>query len=151
MPARPMSVTSRHFSATPGWVKGADRNADLGCIILPKPLTGNGGAKPFEFRYAAVSDAGLRQAALNISGYPGDKDGRTQWFHSRAAKLVKPSVVVYDIDTAGGQSGSAVWQNVNGIKTAVAIHTNGSPLGNSATRITPAVKALLDHWRSKGL
>ena len=36
------------------------------------------------------------------------------------------------------------WHLENGVRTAVGIHTNGSPLGNSATRITPAIKAQFD-------
>jgi glutamyl endopeptidase len=145
------TVASTTLSAFPRWVSDTDRNFDCGCIILPKPPKSRTGAAPFQFRFAAKSDADIRSRALNLSGYPGDKGGITQWFHARAAQTVTPSVITYDVDTAGGQSGSPVWHLENNVRTAVGIHTNGSPLGNSATRITAAVKARLDAWRALGM
>jgi V8-like Glu-specific endopeptidase len=144
------TVASGRFSALPRWVSHNDRNFDCGCIILPRPARAPNGASPFTFRYAARSDTAIKSRALNLSGYPGDKGGITQWFHARLAKAVSPSVITYDIDTAGGQSGSPVWHLENNARTAVGIHTNGSPLGNSATRITPAIKAQMDVWRAAG-
>ena len=143
-------VTATQFSALPRWVSFNDRNFDCGCIILPKPFRASNGAQPFTFRYAAKSDDAIRARALNLSGYPGDKGGITQWFHARGAKTAAGTVITYDIDSAGGQSGSPVWHLENGVRTAVGIHTNGSPLGNSATRITAALKAQLDEWRAAG-
>ncbi len=144
-------VSSARFSALPRWVSHADRNFDCACIILPRPARSSTGTAPFNFRYAVKSDAGIRARALNLSGYPGDKGGITQWFHARGAQSVTPSVITYDVDTAGGQSGSPVWHLENNVRTAVGIHTNGSPLGNSATRITPTIKAYMDAWRASGL
>jgi V8-like Glu-specific endopeptidase len=72
------------------------------------------------------------------------------YFHARLAKAVSATAITYDIDTAGGQSGSPVWHLQNSVRTALGIHTNGSPLGNSATRITPAIKAQLDLWKAAG-
>ncbi|GEM_PF-1015779 len=151
------SVRGTRLSALPRWISNADRNFDCGCIILPRAPRIPGGALPFCFRYAAKSDTQIRARALNIAGYPGDLPnpppparGTAMYFHARAAKSVTPQVITYDIDTAGGQSGSPVWHLENNIRTAVGIHTNGSPLGNSATRITPAIKAQLDAWKAAG-
>ncbi len=151
------TIRSARLSALPRWVSHQDRNFDCGCIILPRPFRSPSGATPFNFRYAAKSDAAIRARALNIAGYPGDlprtpppATGTTMWFHARGAKAVSPTVITYDIDTAGGQSGSPVWHLESNVRTAVGIHTNGSPLGNSATRITPAIKAQLDAWRALG-
>lgn len=144
------TVSSSRLSALPRWVSHSDRNFDCGCIILPQPPRAPSGLFPFRFSYAAKNDAAIRARALNLSGYPGDKGGITQWFHARLAKAVSPTVITYDIDTAGGQSGSPVWHLENNVRTAVGIHTNGSPLGNSATRITPGIKAQLDVWRAAG-
>ena len=69
---------------------------------------------------------------------------------ARLPKSVAPQVITYDIDTAGGQSGSPVWHYEAGRRTAVGIHTNGSSLGNSATRLTPALVAILNRWRAMG-
>jgi V8-like Glu-specific endopeptidase len=144
-------VAATRFSAMPAWVAHNDRNSDCGCIILPKAPRAKNGALPFRFGYTAKSASAISARALNISGYPGDKDGVTQWFHARLAKSVSARVITYDIDTAGGQSGSPVWHLENATRTAVGIHTNGSPLGNSATRITAAIKAQMDAWRASGL
>lgn len=145
------SVRSSRLSASPEWVTSRSRNHDYGCIILPRAPRAASGALPFTFGFAARSDAQIRSRALNLSGYPGDKGGITQWFHARLARAVSANVITYDIDTAGGQSGSPVWHLENNIRTAVGIHTNGSPLGNSATRITPTVLARLNAWRAAGL
>lgn len=144
------AVKSGRVSSTPQWVASRDRNHDYGCIILPRAPKSATGALPFCFNYAARSEAQIRSRALNLSGYPGDKGGITQWFHARMAKAVSNFVITYDIDTAGGQSGSPVWHFQNNIRTAVGIHTNGSPLGNSATRITPTVAARLNTWKAAG-
>lgn len=142
-------ITSTTFRAITQWTRDQNRSYDYGCIILPEAPRGTGAA-PFCFNFAARSDAELRSQTLNLSGYPGDKGGITQWFHARQAKGVSAFTIEYDIDTAGGQSGSPVWQYSGGVRTAVGIHTNGSPLGNSATRITPAVAAMLRSWKALG-
>lgn len=61
------------------------------------------------------------------------------------------TTITYDIDTASGQSGSAVWvRRPDGQRIAVGIHTNGATSGNSATRITKLVVNNLKQWRAKG-
>ena len=59
---------------------------------------------------------------------------------------VTPSKVYYDIDTMGGQSGSAVYRIVNGKQIAVAIHAYGGATHNSGTRISTPVHANLTQW-----
>lgn len=142
-------IRSTTFRALTAWTRDRNRNYDYGCIILPSAPRMSG-RLPFCFNFAALGDAAIRARALNLSGYPGDKGGTTQWFHARGAKSLTPHTITYDIDTAGGQSGSPVWQLANGVRTAVGIHTNGSPLGNSATRITPAVAAMMQGWKALG-
>jgi glutamyl endopeptidase len=144
------AIKSSRVSSSPEWVAARNRNHDYGCIILPKAPRSTSGALPFSFNYAARTDVQIRSRALNLSGYPGDKGGITQWFHARMAKAVTPDVITYDIDTAGGQSGSPVWHLENNVRTAVGIHTNGSPLGNSATRIRGPVLTRLNIWKAAG-
>jgi V8-like Glu-specific endopeptidase len=151
------SVRGTRLAALGRWISHGDRNFDCGCIILPRVPRNAAGAAPFQFRYAAASEAVIRSRALNIAGYPGDLPrtpppprGSAMYFHARLAKAVSATAITYDIDTAGGQSGSPVWHLQNSVRTALGIHTNGSPLGNSATRITPAIKAQLDLWKAAG-
>jgi glutamyl endopeptidase len=149
------TIVSSRFSSVNGWVKNKSRDHDYGVIFLPQPFRPVGsGAAPFQFEFAALSDANLKGRVMNLSGYPADapangKNGLKQWFHARQASQVTARTIVYDIDTGGGQSGSPVWTLQSGRRTAVGIHTNGFHLGNSATRITAAVAANLDRWKQQ--
>lgn len=147
--ARPFGThTSSTLRSVTGWTQSRNRNFDYGAIILPP---GNRpGAQTGTFGFAARNDAFLKAAALNLSGYPGDKGGSQQWFHAQKAKSVSERVITYEIDTAGGQSGSPVWVLQNGVRTAVGIHTNGASSGNSATRIVAPVFNNLQNWKNQG-
>lgn len=143
------SFTATSFRSVKGWVTDKSRNYDYGAIILPKNVV-----IPSEigaFGFASYSNQSLLSRKLNTAGYPGDKPSGTLWFHGRKAKSVSTRTITYDIDTAGGQSGSAVWvQDTSGRRTVVGIHTNGSPKGNSAIRITKSVFENLKRWRAEG-
>ena len=54
------------------------------------------------------------------------------WYHGMKVKAVQPRVLVNDIHTMGGQSGSPLWIKRNGKRIQVGIHTNGmaSGIGN---------------------
>jgi V8-like Glu-specific endopeptidase len=142
------SCRATSFRSVLGWTQKRLRTHDYAAIILPEDCPY--GDKLGFFGLANLSDAALNQLTVNLSGYPGDKPPGTQWFHSRQLSSVSPSVLTYDIDTAGGQSGAPVWQLRNGQRHAVGIHTNGSPTGNSATRINSAVYNNLIQWRDEG-
>lgn len=141
------SCTSSKFHSVKGWTKSKKRVNDYGAIILPKNC--KLGNKVGYFGYANYSLFKLLGLKVNLSGYPGDKPSGTQWWHCRKIKLVTPRTLIYNIDSAGGQSGSPVWKYKNGKRYVVGIHTNGSSLGNSATRITSAVYKNLKNWKNK--
>jgi V8-like Glu-specific endopeptidase len=96
--------------------------------------------------------AELRNAQLNLSGYPRDKcptglsrvcpgkdpddpdlrdQGSTQWrsFGNvvNPTAGVFPGMMTYDLDTAEGHSGAPVWLTWNGFRNLVAINTTGFP------------------------
>jgi V8-like Glu-specific endopeptidase len=135
-----------------GWTTGPSstrRNYDYGAIIIAP----NGGINTNQvgaFGFAAYTDQFLLNKRLNLAGYPGDKAAGTMWYHGRRATRLTPRTIEYDIDTAGGQSGSPVWLNLNGVRNLAGIHTNGSASANSATRITAPVLANLRRWRTDG-
>ncbi|TYP71430.1 trypsin-like serine peptidase [Aquimarina intermedia] len=141
------SCTSSHLHSVKGWTKSKKRIMDYGAIILPKNC--KYGKQLGYFGYANYSFASLLGLKVNLSGYPGDKPSGTQWWHCRKIKFVTPRTLVYNIDSAGGQSGSPVWKYKNGKRYVVGIHTNGSSLGNSATRITSPVFKNLKNWKNK--
>ncbi len=128
-----------------GWKVGKNREYDYGAITLGPGIKMS---PPSAFGFAALSDSAIQGKKLNTAGYPGDKPAGTMWYNGRMVKAVQPRVLVYDIDTMGGQSGSPVWLKQNGKRIQVAIHTNGMSSGNSATRITPPVLANMRSWRA---
>jgi V8-like Glu-specific endopeptidase len=75
-----------------------------------------------------------------IVGYPADKPLGEMWGHSLSAfSLVDEFRLYYEIDTAIGQSGSAIWSYAEGehLGKVVGIHTQGSGVGgfNGGTRV----------------
>lgn len=138
------TVISRSFRSVSGWINSGDENFDYGAIILSSDL----GSTVGWLGFGVYSDADLQSSTGNISGYPGDQPSGTQWYASRRIASVNSRKVFYDIDTAGGQSGSAVYRIVNGNRHAVAIHAYGGAITNSGTRIITAVYNNLVNWKA---
>jgi V8-like Glu-specific endopeptidase len=138
------SVTSTNFHSVTGWTNNGDENYDYGAIIIPTDL----GSTVGWFGFGAFSDAVIMASQGNISGYPGDKPGGTQWYDHRGIASVNSRKVYYDIDTAGGQSGSAVYRIDNGHRYGMAIHAYGGATTNSGTRIVAPVYNNLVAWKA---
>jgi len=138
------SVTSTNFRSVTNWTNNGDENFDYGAIIIPTNLGNTTGW----FGFGVYSDADLLSTVGNISGYPGDKPNGTQWFDARRIASVNGRKVYYDIDTAGGQSGSAVYRIVNGARYAFAVHAYGGNTTNSGTRIVQDVYNNMVAWKA---
>ena len=138
------SVVSTDFRTVAAWGNSANHEYDYGAILLPTPL----GNQTGWLGIGAYSDATLLATTANISGYPGDKPAGTQWYHARRVTSVGVRKVYYDVDTVGGQSGSAVYRIFNGARHAIAIHAYGGATSNSGTRITAEVYNNLMAWRA---
>jgi glutamyl endopeptidase len=143
------SATSTSFRSVTGWTQSRQRENDYGAILLP--ANSRLGDRTGTFGFANRNDSFLQAARLNLSGYPGDKGGNQQWFMAERAKSVSSRVIVYDIDTMGGQSGAPVWVLQDGKRFAVGVHTNGHQSGNSATRIESNVYNRIDAWKTMGM
>lgn len=142
------SCKTSTLKSVKGWTKDRKRSHDYGAIILPKDC--KYGQQLGYFGYGNYSSSTLKNLTVNVSGYPGDKPSGTQWWHARKVDNVTSRTLVYNIDTAGGQSGSPVWRIKDGKRYAVGIHTNGSSSGNSATRITKPVFDNIQKWKAEG-
>ncbi|CAA9303476.1 MAG: Glutamyl endopeptidase precursor, blaSE [uncultured Frankineae bacterium] len=137
------AVTASQFWTVRGWVDGGDENYDYGAIVLPSPL----GETVGTYGFAVLPDDELAGRVLNVAGYPGDQPPGTLWYGSRTVAALGPSKVHYDIDTAGGQSGAAVYVIEDGKRLGVAVHAYGGPTTNSGTRISPEVFRNLSDWQ----
>ncbi len=142
------SCSATTFRSVQGWVSSKESDYDYGAIILPQQYPF--GAKTGTFKFASFTDQTLLSKYVNICGYPGDKGGKTQWYHAQKISRLTSKRVSYLIDTAGGQSGSPVFYRRDKIRVAIAIHTSGSMAGNSGTRINTSVKTNLDRWSKEG-
>lgn len=138
------SVTSSNLRTVTGWASSGNHEYDYGAIILPSNLGNATGWLGF----GSYSDATLLASTGNISGYPGDKPAGTQWYHARRITSVGSRKVYYDVDTFGGQSGSAVYRIASGGRYAVAVHAYGGATSNSGTRITSGVFSNLVAWKA---
>jgi V8-like Glu-specific endopeptidase len=138
------SVVSTSFRSVVGWTVNGDQNYDYGAIIIPTNL----GTTTGWFGFGVWSDAELVAATGNISGYPGDKPAGTQWYHARKVVSVDARKVYYDIDTMGGQSGSAVYRIIGVNRYGIAVHAYGGTTTNSGTRITSPVFNNMLAWKA---
>ncbi|MFL6070713.1 MAG: trypsin-like serine peptidase [Actinomycetes bacterium] len=99
----------------------------------------------FGISWTAGVDA-LSGNGATVQGYPGDKAFGTQWTMSGTIKKSTKLMVYYRMDTAGGQSGSPVFDatgaNCGGTPCSMAIHSYGVGLpgaganANAGPRIT---------------
>lgn len=142
------SCTATAFRSVRGWTEDRNRDYDYAAIILPESCPK--GREVGWLGFANLDTETLERLTVNLSGYPGDKPPGTQWWHARRLTDVEPRTIVYNIDTAGGQSGAPVWRLRNGQRHAVGIHTNGFVGGNSATRISRPVYENLVRWKQEG-
>jgi V8-like Glu-specific endopeptidase len=138
------SVTSSNFRSVVGWTTSGDQNYDYGAIIIPTDLGNTVGW----FGFGVYSDSDLQSSVGNISGYPADQDAGTQWYDARKIASVNSRKVYYDIDTYGGQSGSAVYRIIDGGRYGVAIHAYGGATTNSGTRIVKPVFDNMVAWKA---
>ena len=125
-----------------------DRDVDprFAGIVLDNDSLAEAGA----FAVAALSDDDLKKAELWVGGYPADREsGKHQCYDSGRASFIEADTIHYEIDTFGGQSGSPIWTTLGGGDAVmVGLHSSGGPTANSGYRVTPAVLATINSWRT---
>ena len=138
------TVTSSDLRSVTGWTQNRDQNYDYGAIRIPTELGNTLGW----FGFGVYADSDLLATTANIAGYPGDKPAGTQWYHWRQVASVNSRKVYYAIDTAPGQSGSAVYRITSSGRYGIAIHAYGGATANSGTRIVQPVFDNLLAWKA---
>lgn len=147
------SATAVRLDTFKEWRQTGSPEWDMGLITLDRPI----GTKTGWMDTAVWSNAQIRNARLNTAGYPGDLDpaGDTMYRTSGRARSVERNMINYagTMDSFGGQSGSAVWINVNGRPTIAGIHAYGSagPPNNynSAVRLTGEKFRTVEQWMQR--
>ncbi len=145
--SRPYGIVyaTRLLSVT-GWTNDHNEDYDMGMLVLGSDV----GAQAGWFGVITGPDSLLQNYRVNVSGYPGDKGGAQLWTMADVVKSVSAERIGYEIDTAGGQSGSGVWSTWAGQvgEKVAAIHTTGSSSGNGGTRISRPKFDRIVNWLS---
>ena len=127
-----------------GWIRDGKPEFDYGAIILNTEL----GKRTGWFGFGAYADSQLLAMIGNLSGYPGDKGGGTQWFHASNVTSVNDREVFYTIDMMPGHSGSPVFSITSQGRYAFAINAYQWTGDNFGTRVNSEVSANLVTWKS---
>ena len=117
------------------WTRDRNPCYDLALVLLDRPV----GHQTGWVGLLALKDKSLKKAKVNVTGYPGDKGFKEMWTMSHHIKQIATEEMSYEIDTYGGQSGSAVWLNKWGSPYLVGVHTLGEGIagaGNSGVRLS---------------
>lgn len=150
------SATAIQLYSVSGWTSSGNRDYDYAAIKLSSYLGNTVGW--FGFR---TQSSHTFSGTYTLRGYPGDKPYGTMWTMNGSILGTSQNIyhLFYQIDTYGGQSGSAVYHNYsdNCNPCSVAIHTLGltslePPYGsthNSGVRITQSVFNNLFTWKGQ--
>ncbi|KAK3312680.1 hypothetical protein B0H66DRAFT_631357 [Apodospora peruviana] len=121
------------------WVKGAERQGDVGFVKLDRPFEGN--LRPFKFKDTPTKRTNVM---LDIAGFPGDKivadePGARMYelMQSSSFDLDKNefNMISYKISTFKGQSGAPVIQRDEEGAVVIGTHCYGGSDVNSASVI----------------
>lgn len=133
-----------------GWANNGSRKYDYGAIKLNCTIGNTVGW--FGWWWTTNS---LKHQPTIIQGYPGDKPSATQWLSADKVRCEGTHNIYYKNDTAGGMSGSPIWNDgkFDG-PYAIGIHAYGvfgtsgcKSKFNSGTRIRKAVSNNMKAWR----
>lgn len=122
------------------WLVGEDPNHDWALVALDRRL----GTTTGWFSTTTYPTAWFSGGQLNSAGYPGDRGNGIEMYriagpssHATGDSTSTAGRVFYagTMDTAGGQSGSGVWDNSRNL---VAVHAYGAADYNSGTRLNQA-------------
>ncbi len=103
-PFKPVKAIHMYVPST--YIEKGDKNFDFALVVLEEPI----GLKTGWLGYLYTnSDTLLKDSKITVTGYPADKGLKQMWTMTHTAKKVEADRVSYDLDTYGGQSGSAIY------------------------------------------
>lgn len=156
----PVSYVTR-IIPSPGYKKkyGATRR-DYAIVHLRHPIGKKVGYWSFKYKRWPFDSTGtsiLRKSLplpagvlkVNISGYPNDKKGRTQWRSYDDTTELENGILWYENDTNKGHSGSPVWVRRHpsmGGRVLVGVHMKRGDQQNGAVYINSAVRRFIRRY-----
>jgi V8-like Glu-specific endopeptidase len=148
------TMSSTKFDTAPEWrdSQEPDPDFDYGVIWLSRPV----GEQLGTFGVAVSTDENIKDAPIQISGYPRSPGGGDQqWFHANRVRRATARRLYYDEATYPGHSGSPVWvdRGRGQQPDVVAIHGGGferapAELGIRASSGARVTRAMLDTFRA---
>lgn len=138
------------------YAKTQDGTLDYAIIKLADPI----GKRLGYMGYREAKLAELRDLPVYVTGYPRFTTTSTaEQMYEGAGKVLKPQAqsIFHDVDTQGGQSGSAIYSfndgDNNDEPTIFGIHTGGDtspqPDWNIGVRLNEAVLTDIEKWIAK--
>ncbi|MCY1649182.1 trypsin-like peptidase domain-containing protein [Caulobacter sp. SL161] len=128
----------------PTWLANAGPdNLDFGVITLNDPMPGQ---RLGWFGIAAYDSNQLLPLLVNVCGYPGDRNPRTQYFNGGRLHDVTSEFLMYPFDTEVGMSGSPIFALFKDQRIVVGIHTGGTNQVNRARRIDASLYEFLTQF-----
>jgi V8-like Glu-specific endopeptidase len=146
--------TVREFYYPPEFQDSKDDEEDYGLMVLENPV----GDMTGYFGLGVLPPEHIKKLTLNVTGYPSDKvkDKPYQyemWKMAGKPKEIDKGYIIYQIDTASGQSGSGVWYRKGDEYFVVGVHVLGdSDLNhNKATLLTQARYETIRNWVAESI
>ncbi len=144
------------FYVHPKYIESENSDYDMGIVRIEKPFGKTYGSMSLSI-YDTKDLVGM---FVNVTGYPAQKKFHEILFDrlsnhmytmKGAIRSITDHQMHYEVDTSGGQSGSAVWiDNQNNSADCIAVHTHGNKIdGNGAVRITNESGETLKEWLLK--
>lgn len=119
-----------YYRSYTGWTQDESPRHDWALITLDRPIGNQSGW--METMTADISDP-IYLGTLHTAGYPGDLDsGEYMYYDSDVGEKVDEFNHWYWMDTAGGQSGSPIWTEVNGTNYILTINAYEYESGSDA-------------------
>jgi V8-like Glu-specific endopeptidase len=121
---------------------------DFAAIITPRAF----GDEVGYIGFSSLTDQEFENLLITISGYSGDKPdnapGEAQSKDTKKISDTTDTLLIYELDTEGGGSGSPVITQRNNKIYACGIHNIGGNSFNSGTRITDGIHAKIKEWKN---
>lgn len=139
------SAFATNLRSYTGWTSYEDSNYDFALVTLDRNMGDTTGWLGYSY-YRSINGV-----TANSGGYPGDRGSGTRlYYHYGSVTRTTAQRVNYPIDTAGGQSGSAVYRVNNSDRYVFAVHTTAGNSFNSGTRIDSQKYDDLNAWIDSG-